>query len=127
MVQAPAVIDATLSSATTGLPRFSPFDPETGGIAKQQRLGGCQPYFSHDGRWGFWTAGAGGPVNRIDLETRAVTTLIEKGDARLPRDLGYVYFPMVSRDGRLFAFAASNGSSTLPPDARTSKGKSAQA
>ena len=71
-------------------------------------LGGCEPYFSHDGRWGYWMPGAGGPIDRIDLATGEVSTLVHKNDPRLG-ERGYLYFPMVSRDGRLLAFGASAG------------------
>lgn len=103
------LINRTESHATTGLPSFSPYDAAAETVAERSQLAGCQPYFSYDGRWGFWTAGAGGPLARIDLSTRATGTIVAKGDPRLADDLGYLYFPMLSADGGLFAFGASAG------------------
>ncbi|MFQ5526363.1 MAG: LamG-like jellyroll fold domain-containing protein [Thermoanaerobaculia bacterium] len=102
------LVNGSLSHAVTGEVDFSPYDPASRAVAQRNRLSGCQPYFSHDGRWGLWTAGTGGPVKRIDLASGAVSTILEKSDPRIPDGLGYVYFPMVSADGRLFSFAASN-------------------
>jgi len=99
--------DATLRWATTGAPRFAAWN--AGRPAGGEALEGCQPYFSHDGRFGFWSAGAGGPLNRIELASGAVAPIVRARDHRLPRERGYVYFPMLSRCGRLFAFAASPG------------------
>lgn len=101
------LLNATADHATNGQPTFSPFDALRGTVAQRGTLGGCQPYFSHDGRWGYWTAGAGGPLNRIDLATRKISTMLEKNDPRMVDDWGYAYFPMLSVDGRLFAYAAS--------------------
>ena len=103
------LLDATLSYATTGEASFSPYDARRLSIAGRSAVAGCQPYFSHDGRWGFWTAGAGGPLARMDLATRQVSTLLAKNDPRMHDGWGYAYFPMLSRDGRLFAYAASRG------------------
>jgi len=101
------LINATRSHATTGSPSFSLFNASSLGITNQKRLGGCQPYFTHDGRWGFWMGGSGGPINRIDLATREVSPILKKHDPRMPKNRSYLYFPMVARDGRLFACAAS--------------------
>ncbi len=103
------LIDPTGSFATAGLPSFAPYRAERRAVAERTPLGGCQPYFSHDGRWGYWTAGVGGPLNRIALASREIGTILGKSDARLPDGLGYLYFPMLSADGRLFAFGASRG------------------
>ncbi len=103
------LIDPTLEWATTGLPEFSPYDAARRAVAQRQVRGGCQPYFSPDGRWGFWTAGAGGPINRIELASGRVDRILEKSDLRVPGGFGYAYFPMLSADGRLFAWAASRG------------------
>lgn len=103
------LVDAGGRWATLGWPTFSPYEPGRRAVAERASLGGCQPYFSRDGRWGFWTAGAGGPLNRIELATGAIGTIIGKSDPRLPAGLGYLYFPMLSVDGRLFAFGASRG------------------
>lgn len=103
------LIDAGLSRATTGRPSFSPYDPERRVVAPRRLLGGCQPYFSADGRWGFWTAGAGGPIDRIRLADGRIERILDKSDPRVPDGFGYAYFPMASADGRLFAWAASRG------------------
>jgi hypothetical protein len=101
------LINSRLSHATSGVADFSIYSRSSTTIAARRTRGGCQPYFSHDGRWGFWTAGTGGPISRIDLLTGEVSTILSKSDSRIPGGLGYAYFPMFSRDGRLFTFAAS--------------------
>jgi hypothetical protein len=103
------LLDATLSHATSGVPTFSAYEPKRRKVAPRSELGGCEPYFSHDGRWGFWMAGAGGPINRIDLASRSISTILDKNDPRMEKGWGYAYFPMASADGRLFAYAASSG------------------
>lgn len=100
--------DPTLRYATTGSPNFATFDADTGRIQPRTQLPGCQPSFCRDGRWGYWTAGAGGPIRRIDLQTQAASTIIDKHDPRLPRSQSYLYFPMLSACDRLFAFAGSS-------------------
>lgn len=101
------LVDATFRHATTALPTFSPFDRDTGTVAERTAYGGCEPYFSHDGRWGFFIAGAGGPIHKIDLTSREVSSLVDKRDPELPEDQGYLYFPMLARSGLLLAFGAS--------------------
>jgi hypothetical protein len=103
----PWLIDSRLRYATSGRVSFAPFDKVRREIDERSPVGGCQPYFSHDGRWGFWVAAPGGPIHQIELETGAVETLLKKSDPRLPGDFGYLYFPMLSADGRALAFAAS--------------------
>jgi len=102
------LIDATLRHATSAAPTFSVYDGAGRRVLERRDLGGCEPYFSHDGRWGFWVPGAGGPIDRIDLVTRETSTILRKNDPRLGAK-GYLYFPMLSRDGRLLAFGASAG------------------
>ncbi|HEV7221833.1 MAG TPA: hypothetical protein VGN42_03975, partial [Pirellulales bacterium] len=101
------LINATKTHATTGIPTFSIYDAAKSAVIDQNDFGGCQPYFTHDGRWGFWMGGAGGPINRVDLRTRQVSPILAAADPRMPKDRGYLYFPMISRDGRYFTFAAS--------------------
>jgi hypothetical protein len=101
------LVNAAKTHATTGIPTFSIYEPAKQAIVDQQAQGGCQPYFTHDGRWGFWMGGAGGPINRIDLRTRQVAPILAAADPRMPKERSYLYFPMVSRDGRYFTFAAS--------------------
>ncbi|MGB6853651.1 MAG: LamG-like jellyroll fold domain-containing protein [Thermoanaerobaculia bacterium] len=103
------LLNSTLTHATSGVPTFSAYDRARQKVAPRSELGGCEPYFSHDGRWGFWVAGAGGPINRIDLASRAVSTILDQNDLRMEKGWGYAYFPMVSADGRLFTYAASTG------------------
>ncbi len=101
------LINSELSWATNGRAQFSSVDVDRGQVALRHDKIGCQPYFSHDGRWGFWTAGVGGPINRLELATDETAAIIHKNDERMPVGLGYLYFPMLSRDGSMLAFAAS--------------------
>lgn len=107
------LVNSALTHATHGVPTFSLFDAERGEITEMQAFGGCQPYFSPDGRWGYWTSGAGGPIDKIELATRRVSEILAKNDPRLDARgtpaRGYLYFPMLSPDQRLLAFAASDG------------------
>ena len=101
------LIDRTLRYATTGTPGFALYDASTARVSARRMLGGCQPYFTHDGRWGYWVAGAGGPILRMDLASETTSYIVRKHDLRMPEDRRYVYFPMFSRSGLLFAMAAS--------------------
>jgi hypothetical protein len=101
------LMNPTLTHATTGVPTFSPFDARSRIISPRAKQGGCEPYFSHDGVWGFWVGGGGGPINRYRLATGEISPILKKDDERMPRERDYLYFPMVSRCGRLLAFAAS--------------------
>ncbi|HPK65301.1 MAG TPA: hypothetical protein PKX99_01850, partial [Thermoanaerobaculia bacterium] len=103
------LIDPTGRFATTGDPTFSRYDAATRRIETAPRLGGCQPVFSQDRRWGVWSAGAGGPIARLDLESRRQTTLLARNDPRTIDGFGYLYFPNPTRDGAALAFAASRG------------------
>jgi hypothetical protein len=86
-----------MTCATTGSPTFSPYDAARGTISEQAAFGGCEPYFTNDGVWGFWMGGGGGPINRIRLGTRQVSPIINLHDSRMPADRAYLYFPMASR------------------------------
>ncbi len=103
------LVDPTGRWATGGTVAFCRIDEATGRVLDATPLGGCQPYFDPAGRLGYWAAGAGGPIDAIDLETGRSRTLIAKRDPRLPSDRGYVYFPMLSPDGSLLALAGSDG------------------
>ena len=81
----------------------------TGRVALATPLGGCQAWVAPDGEVGVWSAGAGGPIDAIELATRRTWTILAKNDPRLPADRGYLYFPMLSRDRGLLAYAASGG------------------
>ena len=52
------LINRTLTHATTGQPTFSTYRAEQKRVEAERTPGGCQPYFSFDGRFGFWIAGA---------------------------------------------------------------------
>ena len=103
------LVNATKTFATTGTPEFSPYDAKTRTVQAQNRHAGCQPFFTRDGAWGFWVAGAGGPVNRMRLDTRMTSPIIRKNDPRLAEGWRYVYFPMISPCRRLVTFGASRG------------------
>jgi hypothetical protein len=102
------LVDPTGRWATSSTPTFSARDPATGDVRLATPLGGCQAWLGAEGRFGVWTAGAGGPIDAIDLATRRTWTILAKHDPRLPRDRGYLYFPMLSRDRSLLAVAASD-------------------
>lgn len=100
------LINPTKTYATSGWPQFSPYDSSKGAISHQQPFGGCQPYFTRDGVWGFWMSRTG-EIGRVHLATRKQGVIVRKGDNRLPKARNYTYFPMISSCGRLFAFGAS--------------------
>jgi len=89
------LVDPTGRWATAGTPTFSELGRD-GRVVAATPLGGCQPYFDARGRFGVWAAGAGGPIDAIELATRRTFTLLAKRDPRLPADRGYLYFPMPS-------------------------------
>jgi hypothetical protein len=101
------LVNAQRTHATSGDAEFSPFDAKSGEVRTLPKHSGCQPYFSADGRWGFWMGGSGGPLNKMHLPTRRVEPVLMHNDPRLPADRNYVYFPMLSPCQRLMAFAAS--------------------
>ncbi len=101
------LVDPTMQWAVTGEPFFSAFDAKTQKITVGNKQGGCQPYFSRDGRWGFWMGGAGGPINRLTMGGGEVVPIVNPDDNRMPRGRRYLYFPMISACQRLFTFAAS--------------------
>lgn len=105
------LVDATLRWAVTAGTAliYAPYDARSRTVAARSPLGGCAPYFTHDGEWGFWVAGAGGPINRIDLATGRASILLGRHDPRMSPGHGYLYFPMISRDSTLFAVGASAG------------------
>lgn len=101
------LVNSTKTYATSGDPEFAPFNQDTGVVDNITKLDGCQPYFTQDGKWGFWMGGVGGPVNRFFLPLRWVSPIIEGHDPRLSAQRAYIYFPMISSCMRLFAFGAS--------------------
>lgn len=100
------LVDPTRRWATTGVPTFSPL--RDGRVEPRSPFGGCEPSLSDDGRWGLWVAGAGGPLRRVELATRATADILLKDDPRLP-GRSYTYFPALSNDRLLLTFAASEG------------------
>jgi len=101
------LVSPDMKHATTGTPEFAVYDAVEETVHPRQRMGGCQPYFTNDGVWGYAMGGAGGPVNKIRLATREISTILTKNDARLNGKRNYIYFPMISSCQRLLAFAAS--------------------
>jgi hypothetical protein len=85
---------------------FSLFDPKTKTVTPMPYLGGCQPYFTRDGVWGFWMRSPGIPVYKMHLGTRAIGPIMDR--SLLPPQRDYVYFPMISANQRLLAFGAAN-------------------
>jgi len=103
------LVDATLTHAVDGSPTFSAYDAAAGRVIPGVRRPGCEPYFSHDGRFGFWVRSGGGPFRFVNLRSGEVGTLLEHEDPRIPGAQRYAYFPMLSDDGRMLVFGASPG------------------
>jgi hypothetical protein len=102
------LVDPTGRWASGSTATFSEVDPATGAVRMATPFSGCEAWIAADGKVGVWTAGAGGPIDAVDLATRGTWTVLRKHDPRLPADRGYVYFPMLSRDRTLLAVAGSN-------------------
>ncbi len=102
------LVDPTGRWATSSTATFSELDPATGAVRLATAFGGCQAWLASDGEVGVWSAGAGGPIDAIELATRRTWTILAKHDPRLPSDRGYHYFPMLSSDRTLLAFGASD-------------------
>ena len=100
------LVNAQQTHVTSGDPEFALMG-EAGAVQTQPKHGGCQPYFSQDGKWGFWMGGAGGPINKMFLPTRAVGQVLDLNDPRMPKERNYLYFPMLSSCQRIMAYAAS--------------------
>jgi len=104
----PWLVNSKLTWAASGNGALAPFLKNRQTVASRTPRPGCQPYFSHDGRWGFWVVAPGGPIDRLQLASETRSSWLKKSDPRLHDDFGYLYFPMLSADGRLLAFAASD-------------------
>ncbi|HSM14247.1 MAG TPA: LamG-like jellyroll fold domain-containing protein, partial [Thermoanaerobaculia bacterium] len=102
------LVDPTGRWATASTATFSKVIAGSTEVRGATPVGGCQAWLAADGRFGVWAAGAGGPIDAIDLAPRRTWTILAKRDPRLPADRGYLYFPMLSRDSSLLAFGASN-------------------
>lgn len=101
------LLDPRLEHATSGSTLFSRYQTASRSVLPGAGRTGCQPYFTHDGRWGFWMAAPGGPLDVLELASGRRSTVVRKSDARLPPGLGYVYFPMISARSEALVFAAS--------------------
>jgi hypothetical protein len=95
-----------LTHAVWSFNTFSLLDAKHQTVTPMPHLGGCQPYFTQDGQWGFWVRAPGGPLYKMHLATRAISPLFDR--AVLPANRDYCYFPMVSPNQRLLAFAAAD-------------------
>jgi hypothetical protein len=102
------LVDRTRRWASSGAPTFSEYDARLRRVHERPVLNGCEPYFTDDGRFGFWVSGNGGPLLRIDLATRRMRPIVRQNDPRIGPQR-YLYFSMISRDGRWLAYGASDG------------------
>ncbi len=73
------------------------------------RFFGCQPNFDYSGKVGYWTAGTGGPIKAIYLETGDIKTVLPKKSIFLPPKFDTIYFPHISPDLKTLAIGASRG------------------
>lgn len=80
---------------------FSPYDAPSHKINVLPHLGGCQPYFTHDGAWGFWMHG-GELIYKMDLATRTIGPIFTGHEMVEHRD--HLYCPMISMNRMLMAF-----------------------
>ena len=96
--------NVTMTHVVQAFNTFSLLDAKTGSVTPMPHLGGCQPYFTRDGQWGFWMANMGGPIGRMRLSTREWSPLLDP--AIMPKHRNYVYFPNVSSSQCLLSFAA---------------------
>ena len=91
---------------------FSPLDAKQQMVKPFPSMGGCQPYFTQDGEWGFWEAFVGGPFGVAHLRSweatadRSLVTYIMDKERSLLAGRDYIYFSMFSVDKRLLAFGA---------------------
>jgi hypothetical protein len=94
---------------------FSPLDLKNQCVKPLPHMGGCMPYFTRDGEWGFWETYVGGPIGVVNLASWVLAgdrTLFTPTLARsmMPfKNRDYIYFPMYSADKRLLAVGVRNG------------------
>ena len=94
------------TSAVWAFNTFSPYDPASQMVNPSPHLGGCMPYFTQDGQWGFWESAMGGPIGIYRISSGIVSHSLGREMMPSPhRD--YIYFPMVSADNRLMAVGAA--------------------
>jgi len=98
--------NTALTHVVAAFNTFSLLDAQAKTVTPMPHLGGCQPYFTHDGQWGFWMANMGGPIGKMRLSTREWSVFLD-ADA-MPRQRDYCYFPNVSSSQCLLTFAAAN-------------------
>ena len=101
-----------LNNACWAFNSFSPLDAATHKVAPLPHLGGCQPYYTSDGLWGFWMRAPGGPMGKMFLPTRQTSGIFEANDL-MPRNRTFVYFPMISDTMRLLAFGAADNQNII--------------
>ncbi len=68
-----------------GTRRPSPTSPPAKACDSGRRSAAASRPSRNDGRFAVWSAGAGGPIDALDLATRRSWTVLEKGDPHLPR------------------------------------------
>ncbi|HYG75523.1 MAG TPA: hypothetical protein VEK08_11020 [Planctomycetota bacterium] len=104
----PWLVDPKEQFAIRGYPpQFSRYDAASRRVTTIFAPEGCMPFFSYDGKWGVWMNGSGGPVSALHLSDAQQRNLIQRSDPRFPRSRNFVYFPNLSRCGRLFVCCAS--------------------
>ena len=92
---------------------FCPYDAKEQKISGLPALGGCQPYFTQDGNWGFWMHG-GEQVAKMNLATRVIGPIIE--GHQMVEDRDHLYCPMISDNSMLLAFVGCNSKKLIAGD-----------
>ena len=98
--------NTALTNVVTSFNTFSLLDAKTMTVTFMPHLGGCMPYFTQDGHWGFWMANMGGPIGKMRLSTREWSPFLDP--SIMPKERNYCYFPNVSSSQCLLAFGAAN-------------------
>ncbi|HUU90428.1 MAG TPA: LamG-like jellyroll fold domain-containing protein [Phycisphaerae bacterium] len=105
--------NAALTHMTACFSTFCPYDAKTQKINFLPSLGGCQPYFTQDGNWGFWMHG-GEVVAKMNLATRVINPIITGHE--LPDRRGHLYCSMISDNNMLLAFVACDPAKFIQDD-----------